>query len=217
MNHLVSISVSCSTTGLRNDLRIVQFTVQCELLKVDVAACGLSTFPPRASSSATCGSSGGWFCSSATTRHGFFLGHRCRVSRWCAGVRSQAEAGPNVSAWRWSLSSGWCFSFLAPGQCSRLVVRLRILLSYEEGMLRRGLRRVKGLLLLFRFLVFIVQDVPAGSWSSTFSSTASQNVPVWRGSPVEVLWETFPIYWTLVPLRAQFHCGLVFGMQCMRP
>ena len=50
------------------------------------------------------------------------------------------------------------------------MVRLRILLSYEEGMLRRGLRRVKGLLLLFRFLVFIVQDVPSGSSTRRSSS-----------------------------------------------
>ena len=89
-------------------------TSNLHLLKVDVAACGLSPFPPCASSSATCGSPGGWFGSSATTRPGFFLCRGWSVSCRCAAVCSEAEAGPNVSAWWWSPSSGWRFPFLGP-------------------------------------------------------------------------------------------------------
>ena len=82
----------------------------------------------------------------------------CRVPRRCAALRTEPKAGPNVSRGGWPFSRGWCFPFLGARQSARLVMWVRVLLRYEQGVFRRWFWCVKRLLLLV-----LVQYVGAGS------------------------------------------------------
>ena len=142
---------------------------------------------------------------SATRRCWLFLGGRLGISRRSpALVGSQAEAGPNVGAGRCSLSGSWGLPFLAPGQCSGLVVRFWVLLSNKQCMFRGGLWRVEGLLLLI-FFFLIVQDV----WSRSSTAWSSNSFLLVVVIPIFLVL-VFNIFFGCVPKRSSL-AGLSSG------
>ena len=128
------------------------------LVEVGVAACRLSSLPSCCFSSPSHGSPG-CFASSRASCGRFSLCWWCRGSGRSAAVGTQAKPGPNVSCWGRPLSRRWCFTFLAAGESTGLVILFRVLLRDKQGMFSRGFWCVEGLVVVILFVVFVLQYV----------------------------------------------------------